>query len=138
MSTVLPLSLAGCAGTIDSAELATRLATSGQVPVVLDVRSGDEYEAGHLLGAINIPVLALPFQMTAVPVRVRSEPVVVYCAHGPRAGLAGFFLRLAGFSQVYHLLGDIRVWRDEGRPLVTGAFVGARIFGNRTSPTLGR
>lgn len=112
--------LTGCAATIDSASLAARLAAPEGRPAVVDVRTGSEYAGGHLPGAVNIPVQALPFRMAAVPVHERSEPVVVYCAHGPRAGLAGFFLRVAGFSEVNHLQGDIRSWRAAGYPLTTG------------------
>jgi len=112
--------LVGCAGTIDSTTLAIRLAAPDEHPLVVDVRSGSEYAGGHLPGAVNIPVLSLPFRMSEVAVHELNEPVVIYCAHGPRAGLAGFFLRLAGFSQVMHLQGGIRIWRDEGRPLATG------------------
>lgn len=114
------LLLTGCAGTIDSTSLAARLAAPDGRPAVVDVRSGSEYAGGHLPGAINIPVHALPFRMDGVGVRERSEPVVVYCSHGPRAGLSGFFLRLAGFSRPLHLQGDIRSWREAGYPLATG------------------
>lgn len=114
------LLLTGCTATIDSATLAARLAAPDGSPVVVDVRTGSEYAGGHLPGAVNIPFQALPFRMAAVPVHDLSEPVVVYCAHGPRAGLAGFFLRVAGFAEVNHLQGDIRSWRAAGYPLTTG------------------
>ncbi len=124
---LVALLLTGCAATIDSTTLATRLAASDKRPVVVDVRTGSEYAGGHLPGAVNIPVQALSFQMAAVPVHERSEPVVVYCAHGPRAGLAGFFLRVAGFSEVMHLQGDIRSWREAGYPLTTGSEPGVYV-----------
>lgn len=114
------LLLTGCAATIDSATLAARLAAQDSRPMVVDVRTSSEYAGGHLPGAINIPVQSLPFRMAAVPVHDLNEPVVVYCAHGPRAGLAGFFLRVAGFVEVNHLQGDIRGWRAAGYPLATG------------------
>ncbi|NTV15083.1 MAG: rhodanese-like domain-containing protein [Desulfobulbaceae bacterium] len=114
------LLLSGCAGTIDSATLAVRLAEPNHRPALVDVRGGGEYRDGHLPGAVNIPVQSLPFRMAEVPLPDRRQPVVVYCAHGPRAGLAGFFLRLAGFAQVSHLRGDIRSWRAAGLPLATG------------------
>ncbi len=113
------LLLTGCAGSIDGATLAARLAAPGVRPVMLDVRTGPEYASGHLPGAVNIPLHALPFRMDEIPIPKRSELLVVYCAHGPRAGVAGFFLRLAGFSQVRHLRGDIITWREEGRPLAS-------------------
>jgi len=118
---LVALLLAGCAGTIDSATLVARLSGQDGRPALVDVRIGSEYAGGHIPGAINIPVHTLPFQMAAIPVQGRSGPVVVYCAHGPRAGLAGFFLGLAGFSQVLHLQGDIRAWRAAGYPLANGS-----------------
>ena len=117
---LVALLLGGCAGSIDRETLLARLAAPDERPAVVDVRTGPEYAGGHLPGAINIPVQSLPFRMAAVPVHKRNEPVVVYCAHGPRSGLAGFFLRVAGFSEVMHLRGDIRSWRNEGYPLATG------------------
>jgi len=114
------LFLTGCAGNIDSATLAEWLTGPTDHPVVVDVRTGSEYAVGHLPGAVNLPVHALPFRMSAVPVHERNEPVVVYCAHGPRAGLAGFLLRVAGFTRVMHLQGDILAWRETGYHLATG------------------
>ena len=117
----------GCAGNIDRETLAARLAAPDDRPAVVDVRTGSEFAGGHLPGAINIPVQALPFRMEAIPVHERNEPVVVYCAHGPRAGLAGFFLRVAGFSEVMHLQGDIRSWREAGYPLTIGTEPGVYV-----------
>lgn len=116
----LTLTLAGCAGSIDSKLLEARLASPVGRPLLIDVRTGSEYAAGHLPGAVHIPFQVLPFRLSEVVVGDRSEPVVVYCAHGPRAGVAGFFLGLAGFTQVMHLEGDIRSWRDQGGSLVNG------------------
>jgi len=120
------LQLAGCAGSIDRTTLAARLAGPEDRPVLVDVRTTSEYRAGHLPGAVNLPVQTLPFNLASVPVADRDEPVVVYCAHGPRAGLAGFFLRLGGFSQVRHLQGDFNGWRQAGLPVLTGNNTGIR------------
>jgi rhodanese-related sulfurtransferase len=122
------LLLTGCAGTIDSAALAVRLSAAGERPVLVDVRTGAEYAGGHLPGALNIPVQSLPFRMGEVPGHERKEPVVVYCSHGIRAGLSGFFLKVAGFKRVMHLQGDIRGWREAGYPLSVGPEPG--VFAN--------
>ncbi len=116
---LLGLLLTGCAGGIDQAALVARLAGPDARSALVDVRSSSEYRAGHLPGAVNLPVHSLPFNLARVPVTDRSEEVVVYCAHGPRAGLAGFFLRLGGFSKVRHLRGDFNGWRRAGLPVVT-------------------
>jgi len=117
---LLGLLVNGCVGGIDQATLEARLAGSEARPALVDVRTSSEYRDGHLPGAVNLPVQTLPFNLERVPVADRGLPVVVYCAHGPRAGLAGFFLRLGGFSQVLHLHGDFNGWRRAGLPVVTG------------------
>lgn len=114
------LMLAGCAGSIDRAALASQLAVSRPHPTLLDVRTSTEYEAGHLPGAVNLPLQSLPFNLARVPVSDRRQALVVYCSHGPRAGMAGFFLRLGGFSEVRQLQGSFRGWSQAGLPVVTG------------------
>ena len=48
---------------------------AGEAPMVVDVRSVEEYRAGHLPGARHIPADALPNRLAAVP---RDRPVVTY------------------------------------------------------------
>ncbi len=94
--------------------LLSRLGHEKDAPAVVDVRTGFEFNKGHLPGAVNISLLVLPFHLTTIPVKGKDDPVVVYCSHGPRAGLAGFILRLAGFKDVLHLRGDMTGWESGG------------------------
>ena len=110
----LVLFLVGCASGISSSALLSRLGNEKAELAVVDVRTGFEFQKGHLPGAVNISLLVLPFQLAAVPVKDKDDPVVVYCSHGPRAGLAGFVLRLAGFKDVLHLRGGMAGWRSDG------------------------
>ena len=107
----------GCAASISSLALNDRLGDAPDSLVILDVRNRSEYRKGHLPGAVNIPVYALPFRLADIPTRGKDVPLVVYCAHGPRAGLAGFILRVSGFSDVRHLQGDMAGWKSEGLPV---------------------
>lgn len=75
--------------------------------VLLDVRTPDEYRAGHLEGAVNIPVQELPRRISEVG--APEEPVVVYCAAGMRAAAACELLRRAGFKEVFNL-GSMSAW----------------------------
>jgi rhodanese-related sulfurtransferase len=59
---------------ISPQELYQQLA-SGQAPTVIDVRSDDEYAAGHILGALHIPGDVLAQRLDEIP---RERPVVVY------------------------------------------------------------
>jgi phage shock protein E len=75
----------------------------GAGAVVLDVRSADEYGAGHLPNATNIPVDELAGRLDEVAKLTGGDlkkPVVVYCASGHRAGKAQQVLDGAGYAQV--------------------------------------
>ena len=111
------LFLSGCASQITGESLRDEQDSDNVKTVVIDVRTRGEFEGGHIPGAVNITVFMLPFHMDRIPVSSRDQKVVVYCAHGPRAGIAGFFLRVAGFTNVYHLKGDFGGWRKGGYPI---------------------
>jgi rhodanese-related sulfurtransferase len=98
-----------------SNELLQRI-KSGKPPVILDVRSGWEYEKGHVPGAIHLPFYSAYFRHDEINAG-HDQPVVVYCEHGPRAGIAAFALRLSGFKQVIYLQGHMSRWRADGLPL---------------------
>jgi hydroxyacylglutathione hydrolase len=102
---------------VTPAELAARI-DSGSPPTILDVRSGREFAAGHIPGAVHVPFWAVVagHRVPGNP----DEPIVVYCQHGPRAHLAGSALRRRGFQQVAYLDGHMTRWIREGRPRQTG------------------
>lgn len=94
--------------------------------VLIDVREPDEYAAGHLPGAINLPRGVLEFRIEAHPamacvtsesLAVKSRPLVVYCLTGGRAALAADSLQQLGFSRVSSLAGGITAWREAGLPV---------------------
>ena len=69
--------------------------------LLLDVRSPEEFAAGHLPGAVNIAVQELPARVSEVG--SKDRPVVVYCAAGPRAARAARLLADAGHTRVLNL-----------------------------------
>jgi rhodanese-related sulfurtransferase len=75
--------------------------------LLLDVRSESEFAAGHLPGAVNVPVSRLAAQMNTLG--DKGRPVVVYCASGVRSTRAASLLREAGFSRVLNL-GNMSAW----------------------------
>jgi rhodanese-related sulfurtransferase len=91
---------------------------AGTAPVVVDVRTRREYDAGHVPGALHIPFYALLIREDKIP-SPREQPVVVYCEHGPRAGVAKLALRLAGFTDVRYLEGHMSGWKERGFPMET-------------------
>ncbi len=67
-----------------------------QGAVLLDVRTRAEFHAGHLPGAVNIPVDELHGR--AHELRARSAAVVVYCRSGGRSATAASVLRGHGYT----------------------------------------
>jgi rhodanese-related sulfurtransferase len=81
--------------------------------VVLDVRSPAEFAEGHVPGAVNVPFTSVLAGSDAVRA-LKSQTVVVYCGHGPRAWLAGRALRWRGYAHVTYLRGHMAAWRRAG------------------------
>ena len=83
--------------------------------LILDVRSGAEFDAGHIPGSIHMPFWAVPWRAGELRVGA-AHPIVVYCGHGPRALFARAVLRRRGFTRVACLAGHIASWRNAGYP----------------------
>jgi rhodanese-related sulfurtransferase len=99
---------------VTAAELLAQIQT-GTAPLIVDVRSRSEFDAGHVPGALYMPFWAVLFRSPEIPVR-HGEPIVVYCAHGPRAGFAKAALRLSGYKRVLYLEGHMSAWKKAGLP----------------------
>jgi len=93
----------------------TLLAAAPANALILDVRTPDEYGSSHVPGAVNVPHGEVAERLAELGTN-RDRPVIVYCESGRRAGLAEAVLVEAGFSDVRHLEGDMRAWREAGRP----------------------
>lgn len=133
---------------ISPAELRQLIATEPRLRLV-DVRTGGEFEAGHIPGSYNVPVDALgEHHRDLVEVR---DPVVLVCQSGNRARRAEAALRDAGMENVRVLDGGMNAWiRDGGevatiKPrwplerqvrLVAGSIVSASILASLAVPEL--
>ncbi|MEF8788061.1 MAG: rhodanese-like domain-containing protein, partial [Planctomycetota bacterium] len=89
---------------------------NGDEMTVLDVRSIDEFEAGHLPGATHIYVGHLPEKLDEIP---GERPVVTFCGSGRRALIAASCLRRNGFEDVHNCLGSMAACRKLGCEVVT-------------------
>ena len=108
-SAMAPAALAGAP--VTPVELASLLERShGQRPLVLDVRTPEEYAAGHVPGAILIPHDQLAMRLDALD---RDRPIVVYCRTGRRSALAETLLRQRG-HEVSQLQGSWQGWKAAG------------------------
>lgn len=83
-----------------------------QAPLALiDVREQDEWDAGHIEGAIHIPRGFLEFKI-ADAVSDKNALVVLHCASGGRAALCGQTLRKMGYTNVKNLEGGYTKYRE--------------------------
>mgnify|MGYP001822721623 FL=1 len=114
-----PTSTTSARQVITSADLVQRL-EGEDAPVILDVRSPEEYAEGHIPGAINVPYDQIAANLDSLESFLTAE-VVVYCRTGRRAGVAEKALREAGFTQVVDLEGHMTTWNEAGLPVVVPA-----------------
>ena len=85
---------------------------------ILDVRSADEYNSGHITGSINIGHKEISARLDEL-MPYKDRKIIVYCEGGIRARVAKSTLIKAGFTNVYHLAGDMHAWRQAGLPMYT-------------------
>ncbi len=87
---------------------------SEAAPVVIDVRSAEEYASGHIPGAVNVP-----FDQVAQRISEIDAPhgVALYCMVGPRARRGESALLATGYEKVLHLEGGLAAWLAAGLPV---------------------
>jgi phage shock protein E len=106
--------VASAQSAIDEAHLKALLAQNKAV--VLDVRTAEEYAAGHIPGAQLLPFDAIDVSSASKFLPKKTTPVVVYCHSGRRSGIAAQTLLGLGYTQVLDF-GAIAHWTG---PLVAG------------------
>jgi len=84
--------------------------------MVLDVREDDEYKAGHVLDAKQIPLGKLKERIGELE-KYRNVPIVVVCRSGIRSATACVILGKQGFAQAHNLTGGIMAWQKANLPL---------------------
>lgn len=98
---------------ITPAELAQRL-KEPTPPIILDVRTRDEYSAGHIDTALNLPHDELERRLGEIPGNKTSE-IVVYCRSGKRARIAEKILVEKGYTNVKDLDGHWQGWSGQAK-----------------------
>jgi phage shock protein E len=99
-----------------SVQEVTELIKSGTAPVILDVRSEEEFAKGHIPGAINISHTEVGARMSEISLS-KSDQVIVHCQSGGRARLAQAVLDKNGFTNLRDLDGHWQVWSASGLPV---------------------
>jgi rhodanese-related sulfurtransferase len=100
---------------ISEVDAKTAQATPGAVWV--DVREADEWQEGHLPGAVHVPRGYLESRIESV-VADKSQPVIVYCAAGNRSAFGAKTLKELGYEHVHSLAGGFTDWKRNGLEIV--------------------
>ncbi len=112
-----PLFIRGAGARVNPAE-ATLLINREDAHVV-DVREPDEFAAGHLPEARNIPSGKLADRIGELE-KYKDKPLIVCCASGMRSAKACSELKKQGFARLYNLAGGVDSWAQAGLPIKKG------------------
>ena len=108
---------------------------AGQNIVLLDVRTADEYNDGHIQNAINIDVMQNGFVDKAKSTLPADKTIAVYCRSGKRSALAAWMLAKEDYKAV-NLEGGILAWKDTGMPIGTDSDYEVDRFTTKNNKTL--
>lgn len=122
---LLLLLLTGCGGTASNAssesdyqqisqEEAKEMMDTQDV-IILDVREQDEYDSGHIPGAVLLPVGTIDEETAAEVILEKDSTVLVYCRSGNRSKTASSALAELGYTNIYEF-GGINTWPYETEP----------------------
>ena len=80
--------------------------------ILLDVRTEEEFEGGHLPGALNINIMGHEFH-EQIEELDRETEYFIYCRSGARSSNACKYMKTQGFEKVHNMLGGILAWQGE-------------------------
>ena len=105
-------------GNIEIEELDTQM-WSDEAPLILDVRTSEEWQKSRLPGSINIPLAELEERLHELP---HDRDIVIVCASGFRSAIAVGILERGSFKSVSNLSGGLAAWLEAGKKLNSGSF----------------
>lgn len=124
LALLLLTAVSGCTGPADRSDKAQFIDITvqegkgmidrGEV-FILDVRTLEEYDAGHINGSVLVPVQELNNRLDEIP---RDRKILVYCRTGVRSTRASEILISNDFKEVYNMKGGIMEWTNAGFEVV--------------------
>jgi rhodanese-related sulfurtransferase len=99
---------------VDAATIYQKMQVAPQEYLFVDVRNASTYQAGHALGAINIPIHDLYDDRFALP--KNGKTIVLICGDGKLAGVAYGYLEHYGFLNLARIEGGLHAWQEAGLP----------------------
>ncbi|MCR8666490.1 rhodanese-like domain-containing protein [Aestuariibaculum sp. M13] len=117
---VILISFFGCKGLSTQKDIAN-VPVSSAIELVdntsklqlIDVRTPEEYEAGHLERAANIDFFSDSFR-AEIEKLDKHKPVLVYCKSGGRSSKSAAIFKELGFTKIYNMEGGITSWKEAG------------------------
>lgn len=88
-----------------------------QGAVVVDVREKKDFDTGHIVDSINIPLAKLKQRLSELR-KHKEKPIVVVCKLGQHSGDAAKTLQESGYAEVFRLSGGLTEWKAQSLPLV--------------------
>jgi len=85
--------------------------------ILLDVRDSEEYETGHIPGAINISRGSLDFKVHLI-VPDKNKRIIVYCGLDLRSPLATKSMNDLGYKKAVNMIGGLKAWKEAGYPVL--------------------
>ncbi|HEX7706438.1 MAG TPA: rhodanese-like domain-containing protein [Thermoanaerobaculia bacterium] len=101
--------------TITAEDLNQRLQASGEAPLVVDVREPDEFEKGHIAGAILAPLGNVEQNLSGVP---KDREIILVCRSGRRSGIAAERLTARGYTDLTNMQGGMLAWEKREYPVM--------------------
>lgn len=88
---------------------------TGKDYFILDVRSKEEFDSGHIEGAYLIPDTELKDRLQELP---QDRPLIVYCRTDNRSTRASNLLLENGFKEIFNMMGGFTDWQSKGYPVI--------------------
>jgi rhodanese-related sulfurtransferase len=81
-----------------------------QKAIIIDVRENDEWNAGHIMGAVHIPLSEISDRVGELA-KYQNSPIITQCRSGSRSAKAAGLLKIAGFTNVHNMDGGLNAWQ---------------------------
>ncbi|MDT4873861.1 putative protein YibN [compost metagenome] len=102
------------AGSLSAAQVVQLM--NREKAAVVDVCGADEFAAGHVVGAKNVPLPELEAKLPGL-VKNKATPVVLVCASGMRSNRAVAIAKKLGYENAHSLAGGMGAWRSANLPV---------------------
>ncbi|MGN7614049.1 rhodanese-like domain-containing protein [Magnetococcales bacterium HHB-1] len=97
-------------------DLSKKLEKPSEV-VLVDVRTLQEYQSGHIKQSVHIPMGDLSAQLEQLKAKHAGKEVALICLSGSRSMMASVTLKKGGIEKVYNVSGGMSHWQSQGYPV---------------------